>query len=508
MTPKFSISVLAYQNVALTKKCLESVMANSQEYELILTDNGCKDGTAEYFDQLAAAHPHIRVVHNPVNLGFIEPNRIAFRMATAPFHVLLNNDTVVQPGWLDSLHNPFDHDPNCALVGPAGTCCQLRGDFRGEVGPRFEYLEGSMLMMRRDFVAAVEPNLFAPELDGAYGEDSWLSLVMREAGHNLHRVPMNWVHYRGATSAMVPQAMEWERKNHQFLQQRFRRYMVNHRFNYPTIVKRTAAYGDVLLITPILRALRKLRPASPIMVETIIPHVLDGNPDVSHVGRSIPQHLDGIFVNLDNAYEMKTEINIVDAYAEIAGLKPGQYDRITRLYPCGGDDEWAVRTLTDNGNDWIAVHPGPTGWSGKNWPNDRWAQVIDDLLKTGRNVVLVGNDVAGFLPSTLDMRGKTTVAQLGSLLRRCRMLVTVDNFVLHAAQAVGCPVVGLFGVTTGKYIFSDGSPCVAVESDPANPSTGLRHRSPGTTFVEDKHEVMKTITVEMVLRGIAKILIP
>lgn len=501
---KYSISILAYQNLSLTKKCIESVIANSgpaSDWELILTDNGCVDGTKEYFDQLAATHHNMAVVHNEKNEGFIQPNRGAFRWASGKFLVLLNNDTVVPPNWLQMLAAPFAVDPKCAMSGPSGACCQLRVDFHGEMGPRFEYLEGSMLMMRRSIIQKIEPDLFPPELEGAYGEDSYLSLRCREMGYNLTRVNLPYQHYRGATSALVPKAKDWQIKNHAFLQKRFKRYMIQRRFNHPIIVKRTAAWGDVLLTTPIIKALKKKWPMAQIMVETPLGAVFNGNPDVTHVGHTILQTMDSIVVNLDGAYEMRPEVNIVDAYAQASDLT--DYDRVTKLYPNGGDREWACRMISGGG--WVAVNPGPTGWAGKNWPMDRWQKVVERLQDMGKKVVLVGGKANPQFQSDRDMRGATSIAQLSALLGQCEMLVSVDNFILHAGQASGCPVVGLFGVTLGEYIFTDGTPHVAIESDPANPSSGIRHRLIGQTYVEDTHECMKTISVEMVMEGIKEL---
>src|ERR1019366_2432049 len=186
--PKFSISILAYQNLPLSRKCIESVLESDGDFELLLTDNGCSDGTAAYFDEVKQSQVGKRrvvVSHNATNEGFVEPNRKAFRDAYGTYVVLLNNDTVVPKNWLTMLEVPFKSDPLCAISGPAGGCCQLDGMFHGQLGPRFEYLEGWMMCLDREKVASVEPNLFPPELVGAYGENSYISLRMREAGFNL-----------------------------------------------------------------------------------------------------------------------------------------------------------------------------------------------------------------------------------------------------------------------------------------------------------------------------------
>ena len=69
------------------------------------------------------AVPGCAVIKNSRNLGFIQPNINALGIARGEYLVLLNNDTIVPPGWLDALEAPFLADPFCAISGPTG--CEL-----------------------------------------------------------------------------------------------------------------------------------------------------------------------------------------------------------------------------------------------------------------------------------------------------------------------------------------------------------------------------------------------
>ena len=504
-TPEFSISILTYSALSLAKKCIESVLAAGGDFELILTDNGGPAEVGRHFDELGRTVSRTRsitVFHNKENEGFIEPSRRAFRTARGKYFVLLNDDTLVSPEWLNMLKAPFTVDPKCAMTGPGGTCCQLRADFHGEVGPRFEYLEGSMLCMNRELIASIEPDLFPAELVGAYGEDSYLSLRVREAGYHIQRVALKHTHYGAATSAMVPQCREWQAANHAFLRDRFRRYMIGHTFEYPTLVKRNAGWGDVLLTTPIIRALKKLRPMSPIWFESLTcPEVMNGNPDVAYVSRQpLTQPMAHVMVNLNGIYEMNPGVPIIEAYAKCAEVELD--GETTALYPCGGDVEWAQRTVP--GGNWMAIHPGPTAWKCKNWPFDRWAAVMEQVRKDGWKVVLVGADNRPAFNADLDLRGKTTIAQIAALLGEVDLMVGVDSFPIHAAQAMKTPVVGLFGITTARNILTGGSRWMACESDPKHPATGLRHRVVGSCHVDHPSNPMETVTVDQVIETVRR----
>src|SRR5207248_3347180 len=70
--PEASIVVVSYDNLALTRLCLESVLTATTEsaYELIVVDNGSSDGTRGYLRTLERRFPQVRVIANTENVGF------------------------------------------------------------------------------------------------------------------------------------------------------------------------------------------------------------------------------------------------------------------------------------------------------------------------------------------------------------------------------------------------------------------------------------------------------
>lgn len=118
-TPRASIIVVTYNNLAYTKLCLESVLRNTEypAYEIVVVDNNSTDGTPAYLRYLAAQHPHVRVLLNDRNEGFARANNQGAEVASGDYLVLLNNDTVVPPGWLSRLLRHL-RDPRVGIVGP------------------------------------------------------------------------------------------------------------------------------------------------------------------------------------------------------------------------------------------------------------------------------------------------------------------------------------------------------------------------------------------------------
>ncbi|MGA2176367.1 MAG: glycosyltransferase [Verrucomicrobiota bacterium] len=114
-----SIILLAHNQLRDTQQCLASIEKHTpQAHELILVDNGSTDGTTQYFRQYAARRENVRVIFNRANLGFSAGNNQGLACAKGDAILLLNNDTVVTPGWLERLLAAFDLYPDCGLVGP------------------------------------------------------------------------------------------------------------------------------------------------------------------------------------------------------------------------------------------------------------------------------------------------------------------------------------------------------------------------------------------------------
>jgi GT2 family glycosyltransferase len=93
-------------------KALASLDEQSVSAEIVVVDNASGDGTSE---AVAARHPHVRVVRNDRNLGFgAAINRAALEL-DGDVLVLVNNDVVCEPRFLERITAPFA-DPQVGTV--------------------------------------------------------------------------------------------------------------------------------------------------------------------------------------------------------------------------------------------------------------------------------------------------------------------------------------------------------------------------------------------------------
>ncbi len=114
-----SIVVLALNQWEHTEKCLASLACHTPEpHEVILVDNGSTDKTPEALRVMAVKNQRVRVIFNRENRGFAAGNNQALAIARGDVVVLLNNDTVVTPGWLGRMLEVLKRHPDTGVVGP------------------------------------------------------------------------------------------------------------------------------------------------------------------------------------------------------------------------------------------------------------------------------------------------------------------------------------------------------------------------------------------------------
>ncbi|WP_083243749.1 glycosyltransferase [Aeromonas sp. DNP9] len=118
--PKVSIVVLTFNNLKLTKDCLESIERNTtySNFEVILVDNASTDGTIDYLEKYCSLRDNYLFIPNAKNLGFAKGNNVGLDAATGEILVVLNNDTYVGPYWLEGLVGALENNPELGVVGP------------------------------------------------------------------------------------------------------------------------------------------------------------------------------------------------------------------------------------------------------------------------------------------------------------------------------------------------------------------------------------------------------
>ena len=215
--PSVSVVVAVHGQRDCVYRCLRSLRVHRSKYsfEVIVVDDVSPDDTPAMLSSVSG----IKLITNDSNLGFIRSCNKGASVARGDLLVMLNSDTVVQPGWLDELVDTFKAFPETGLVGskliyPDGTLQEAGGliwsDGSGwNVGrngdasaPEHNYLRevdycsGASIMVPRDLWSSLGgfDEAYAP----AYAEDSDLAFRVRTAGRRVFYQPLSVVvHYEG-----------------------------------------------------------------------------------------------------------------------------------------------------------------------------------------------------------------------------------------------------------------------------------------------------------------------
>lgn len=222
--PRTTVVILTWNGRDLTLDCLRSLEKISTPHTtLMVVDNASQDGTVAAIRERYG--DRVVVVENGANLGYAAGNNAGITRALADgadFILLLNNDTVVDPAFLDHLLAQMAASPDIGIAGPktyyyeppdriwfaGGEVSLWRGTAR-HVGIRetdrgqydtprdVDYVSGCALLARR---AVFEKAGLLDTAYRAYFEDTDLCLRAARAGFRIRYVPAAKVWHRISAS--------------------------------------------------------------------------------------------------------------------------------------------------------------------------------------------------------------------------------------------------------------------------------------------------------------------
>jgi heptosyltransferase-2 len=330
------------------------------------------------------------------------------------------------------------------------------------------------------------------------------------------------------------------------------------------LVVRFSASGDILLITPLLRAIRTQYAGARIAVLTKEQYtpLLSHNPHVSEVLgvapdegiRAIARRIRGVRYThlldlhgnlrslalrrlapgpwrsyakrrLERALLITVKRDIPGAVVPVAER---YFEAAERLYlePDGGPPDFFIAEeadraagerlsalgLGEGGRPLVAMAPG-AAHATKRWPPEHWVELIRRITPTGADVAVLGgpddaalaariSELAG--PHVANLAGSLGLQETGAVIRRAEVLISGDTGVMHMATGVGTPVVALFGPTVRQFgFFPYRSDAGIVELDlPCRPCSA--HGSARCPL--GHHRCMKQMVPDLVFATLAKAL--
>jgi heptosyltransferase-2/heptosyltransferase-3 len=308
----------------------------------------------------------------------------------------------------------------------------------------------------------------------------------------------------------------------------------------PPLVMRFGAFGDMVLLTVLLRQLhaRFGKPVDVISSGPWTKPLLEGQPSVGrlfvirsrrtpywmsldqrrlvawlrrrgagptwfcdiHLGKDLLHRgrIPDEYICDSRSFKWLPEEGFADRYirlanespAAFAGRLPAPHPPVSRAAQIvltaaarAEADEWlARRDLT--GRPFIVIHPGSRhiarrglrsrAGSDKYWPEARWGQVLKTVrdLRPDHAVLLSGTPkerkfnadimASSAVTDVHNVADDLPIRTLLPLLERAHSMISVDTGPAHAAAALGCPTVSLFGTANAALFRPGGATTAAV----------------------------------------------
>lgn len=219
--PRVSIITINYNQLMLTCALLESLRKVSYpDIEVIVVDNCSAENPTEV---ITTKYPEVIFIRSEKNLGFAGGNNLGIKKSSGKYLLFLNNDTEVEPSFLEPLINLFEINPKAGVASSkilyhnSGEIIQYAGStsinpFTGR-NTRVGFMEkdlgqhdvlretdlahGAAMMVPRRIIDEIG---MMPEFFFLYYEEiDWCESIKR-AGYKVYFVPGSKVYHKESMS--------------------------------------------------------------------------------------------------------------------------------------------------------------------------------------------------------------------------------------------------------------------------------------------------------------------
>lgn len=215
--------------------------------------------------------------------------------------------------------------------------------------------------------------------------------------------------------------------------------------------------GDILLTTPIIKALKeKFNAKITYAVRDLGAELLKNNPDIEHVVSSYEKldrqrytyHLP-LIRHVENYKVARNRQNRVDAMAQLFMVKLDNRDKHPHYYPADDEISWAKRNIVKSKKVRLGINIEATSGA-RRWIPEYLTELLDKIDYKQFEVYLIGNgsrtEYKEIPDKVNNFIGKTTLRQAVALVSQMDMMLCTDSMYSHLSAAFDIPQVTLYTV--------------------------------------------------------------
>ena len=430
--------IIPVLNGDFLRDTFSSIFRSSKNFELILIDNGSNQETKKYLKELEA-YDKVTVIANEKNLGFAKANNQGALLAKNNLLLFLNSDVLCFAGWLEQMIskiNYYDLDA-CAAAGGV-----YNKEFMG-VGEvtsgKFDYLAGWCIMIKREVFEAIGG--FDERYGYAFCEDTDLTFKLRSKGYNIGICETTVQHLGSKTVYNQNDFTVTEQSKNSLKLFRDKWFSKN------IYLRRNSARGDVLMMTPIIREIKKKNPDRILNFITIpeCKEVIEGNPHIDNL--IADSYFDNETAYVLN-YERNPEENRLDTIAKQFNITIQDKSlEITISKKVKKEVNAILKTIK---KPFVVFHTGHS-WQNREWNLNHFKLLGEWLQEKGYEIIEVGNDQTAYLGFN-NMSDFLTMKETAEIIRQAEFFVGIDSLCLHLASAVKARSFIIYGVIEPRIV--------------------------------------------------------
>ncbi|MCX8105449.1 MAG: glycosyltransferase family 9 protein [Ignavibacterium album] len=268
------------------------------------------------------------------------------------------------------------------------------------------------------------------------------------------------------------------------------------------LIIRLSSLGDILLTTPLIRAIKRENPAIQIdfLLRIEYRDLLIKNPNINELvlfsrndfenlnlvkslrnknyeliidlqnnlrSRGITSKLSGKKLRFDKKSFQK--ILLVKSKVNLLKNSPSIPVRYANVIDVLELDDQGLDLFTDNEpsseikklENVIGLCPGARHFT-KRWPIEYFIQLSRFLIQNNFNVALFGGkidkefckQIKGEVPEVINLQNDDNILQTAADMKLCKAIVCNDSGLMHAASAIGTKVLTIFGSSVKEFGFT------------------------------------------------------